>query len=141
MKKTVTKAKKTTKGINRPMVKTVDQLTLARIIAQKHEIPIAEVLEIVVEEQKLTMQFVNDGYRVIKKNYLTMEAKQYESKTWVSPLDKKTYETGEHRRVLVRIGEVFLMTIKRWKTGFAASLLRKKMKIIQKILLKPLDNS
>lgn len=107
MKRTTTKAKKTTKGINRPMVKTVDQLTLARIIAQKHEIPIAEVLEIVVEEQKLTMQFVNDGYRVIKKNYLTMEAKQYESKTWVSPLDKKTYETGEHRRVLVRIGEGF----------------------------------
>ena len=47
------------------------------------------------------------GYKVIKKNYLTMEPRSYESKTWVSPLDHKTYEMADRKRVIVRVGEGF----------------------------------
>ena len=68
MAKTTTKKKKTIKA----PVKTIDQLTFARIIAQKYELPINTVLNIILEEQKLTMKYVDDGYKVIKKNYLTI---------------------------------------------------------------------
>ena len=94
MAKTTTKKKKTIKA----PVKTIDQLTFARIIAQKYELPINTVLNIILEEQKLTMKYVDDGYKVIKKNYLTMEPRSYESKTWVSPLDHKTYEMADRKR-------------------------------------------
>ena len=106
MAKTTTKKKKATKTI-KATVKTIDQLTFARIIAQKYELPINTVLNIILEEQKLTMKYVDDGYKVIKKNYLTMEPRSYESKTWVSPLDHKTYEMADRKRVIVRVGEGF----------------------------------
>lgn len=110
MAKTTTKKKEETPKkveMKRPSVKTIDQMTFARLIAQKFELPINTVLEIILEEQKLTMRYVNDGYKVIKKNYLTLECKLYEGKTWVSPLDKKTYEVPDRRRVLIRVGEGF----------------------------------
>ena len=103
-KKSSTKTKTATK---RPLVRTVDQLTFARLIAQKFELPINTVLEIILEEQKLTMRFVNDGYKVVKKNYLTLESRLFEGKAWVSPLDKKTYQTKDRKRVLIRVGEGF----------------------------------
>ena len=65
-------SKKTTTGIKKIPVKTVDQMTFARLIAQKFELTINTVLDIILEEQKLTMRFVNDGYKVIKKNYKTV---------------------------------------------------------------------
>ena len=60
-----------------------------------------------LEEQKLTMQFVNEGYKVIKKNYLTLEKRSYAGKQWVSPLDHKTYDMGDRKRVIVRVGDGF----------------------------------
>lgn len=107
MAKTTTKQKKKeTKTVKNP-VKTIDQLTFARIIAQKYELTINTVLDIILEEQKLTMKYVDDGYKVIKKNYLTLEPRTYESKTWISPLDKKTYEFAERKRVIIRVGDGF----------------------------------
>lgn len=101
--------KKTVKKVTRPRppVKTVDQLTLARLIAQKFEMTITSVLDIILEEQKLSMEFVGNGYKVIKKNYLTLEAREYKGKEWKSPLDKKMYITKDRKRVLVRVGEGF----------------------------------
>ena len=111
MAKTTTKKESKEKkaaAIKRMPVKTVDQMTFARLIAQKYELTINTVLDIILEEQKLTMRFVNDGYKVIKKNYLTIESKSYEGKkAWVSPLDKKTYEVPDRKRVLIRVGEGF----------------------------------
>ena len=106
----MTKGKKTTKkngGNKRPLVKTIDQMTMARLIAQKCELTSAHVMSIVLEEQKLTMQFVNEGYKVIKKNYLTLEKRSYAGKQWVSPLDHKTYDMGDRKRVIVRVGDGF----------------------------------
>ena len=97
---------KTVKHIRRP-VKTIDQMTLARMIAQKFETTISVVLDIILEEQKLSMAFVGNGYKVVKKNYLTLEAREYKGKEWCSPLDKKVYTMKDRKRVLVRIGAGF----------------------------------
>ncbi|MGN1053348.1 MAG: hypothetical protein ACI4SH_08190 [Candidatus Scatosoma sp.] len=104
--KKTTGAKKTQKRQRKPL-KTVDQLTFARMIAHKFELTVTAVLDIILEEQKLTMRYVNDGYKVIKKNYLTIESKEYAGKTWVSPLDKKVYTVKDRKRVLIRVGEGF----------------------------------
>lgn len=89
-KNTVQKAKaieKTTK------VRTIDQLTIARLIAQKYDMKLSDVVSIIEEEQKLTMEYARMGYKVIKKNYLTIESKRYEGKeNWVSPLDGTSHQ-------------------------------------------------
>ena len=101
-KNTVQKAKaieKTTKA------RTIDQLTIARLIAQKYDMKLSDVVSIIEEEQKLTMEYARMGYKVIKKNYLTIESKRYEGKeNWVSPLDGKKYNLEPKTRVLVRVG-------------------------------------
>ena len=107
MAKTNTKKTTGAKKKQRKPVKTVDQLTFARMIAHKFELTVNAVLDVILEEQKLTMRYVNDGYKVIKKNYLTIESKEYAGKTWVSPLDKKTYEVSDRKRILIRVGEGF----------------------------------
>ena len=66
---------------------------------------LSDVVSIIEEEQKLTMEYARMGYKVIKKNYLTIESKRYEGKeNWVSPLDGKKYNLEPKTRVLVRVG-------------------------------------
>ena len=92
----------------KPSIKTIDQLSLARAIAQKFNFKITEVLEIIEEEQKMTMEYVKLGYKVIKKNYLTIEGRKYpERKGWISPLNGQKYDLPAHTKVLVRIGAGF----------------------------------
>ena len=88
MAKTTTKKKKTIKA----PVKTIDQLTFARIIAQKYELPINTVLNIILEEQKLTMMYVSRGYKVIKKNYITIKPAVQHPRKFVCPINKKEYD-------------------------------------------------
>lgn len=97
---------KTTK--NAPQPRTVDQMTFARYIAQKYNFKISDVITIIESEQKMTMEYVKMGYKVIKKNYITIESRKYEGKkNWVSPLNGKTYTLPPSTRVLVRIGAGF----------------------------------
>ena len=89
-------------------VRTIDQLSIARLIAQKYDMKLSDVISIIEEEQKLTMEYARMGYKVIKKNYLTIESKRYEGKeNWVSPLDGKKYNLEPKTRVLVRVGVGF----------------------------------
>ena len=89
-------------------VRTIDQLSIARIIAQKFEIKLSDVVSIIEEEQKLTMEYARMGYKVIKKNYLTIESKRFDGKKdWVCPLDGKKYTIEPKTRVLVRVGVGF----------------------------------
>lgn len=102
------KTEKTSKSTAAKAVKTIDQLSFARIIAQRLDMKISDVLSVVEAEQKLTMEYVKMGYRVIKKNYITIESRKYGAKkNWVSPLDGKTYSLPAQIRVLVRVGEGF----------------------------------
>jgi len=101
-----TKKRTIVSGVPKP--RTIDQLSMARMIAQKYSINVSDVTTIIEAEQKLTMEYVKMGYKVIKKNYLTIESKKYEAKkNWQSPLDGKIYDIAARTRVLVRVGEGF----------------------------------
>lgn len=93
---------------SKPKKKTIDQLSLARMISQKYGINVSDVASIIEAEQKLTMEYVKMGYKVIKKNYLTIESRRYDAKKdWVSPLTGKSYNIDARTKVLVRVGEGF----------------------------------
>ena len=103
-----TKSTKSSTDKKGKSVKTIDQLTFARIIAQKHNMRMTDVVSIIEAEQKLTMEYVKMGYKVIKKNYITIEGRFYEGKkNWKSPLNGKTYSIPDKTRVLVRVGVGF----------------------------------
>ena len=97
--------------------KTIDQLSFARQIAQKFGLRLTDVISVIEEEQKLTMEYVKMGYKVIKKNYLTLEGRKTAGKKdWISPLTNKAYSIEPSVRVLVRVG-----------TGFKQFIAEKKM--------------
>ena len=86
----------------------MDQLSIARQIALKFNYKLAEVISIIEEEQKLTMEYAKMGYKVIKKNYLTIEGRLVKAKkAWKSPLDGKVYDIPARNRILVRVGDGF----------------------------------
>ena len=105
--------KKTDKNPQRPAakrltVKTIDQMTFARLISQRLDLKLTDVINVIEEEQKMTMEYVKMGYKVIKKNYLTIEGRFFEGKkNWTSPLNGKTYSLPAKTRVLVRVGVGF----------------------------------
>ena len=103
------KTKTETKPTRTPTpVRTIDQMSFARLIAQKFGFKISDVLAIIEEEQKLTMEYVKMGYKVIKKNYITLESRKIDGrKNWVSPLNGKTYNIAPTNRILVRVGDGF----------------------------------
>lgn len=88
-----------------PTIRSIDQISLARIIAQKFGLKISEVIAVVEEEQKLTMEYVRMGYRVVKKNYLTLESKPFAGKKgWICPLNGIKYDLSASARVYIRVG-------------------------------------
>ena len=90
------------------VVRTIDQMSIARQISEKLGYKISDILAVVEEEQKLTMEYAKMGYKVIKKNYLTIEGRRFEAKKgWKSPLDGKTYDIPAKTRILVRVGDGF----------------------------------
>ena len=104
-----TAKKKTRSSTTKPSkVRTIDQMSIARLISQKFDFKLADVISIIEEEQKLTMEYARMGYKVIKKNYLTIESKRFEGKKdWVCPLNGKKYSIEPKARVLVRVGAGF----------------------------------
>ena len=89
-------------------VKTIDQMTVARQIAEKFGFKLSDILAVIEEEQKLTMEYAKMGYKVIKKNYLTIEGRKMEGKkAWKSPLTGKIYDIPAKTRILVRVGDGF----------------------------------
>lgn len=107
-KNTTSNTKGTKKTKDTQNQRTIDQMSFARMIAQKHSLKISEVLQVIEDEQKLTMEYVKLGYRVIKKNYLTIEGRKYPAKKgWTSPLNGLTYDLPAKTRVLVRVGAGF----------------------------------
>ena len=56
----------------RKTIKTISQLEIAKEIANELNTTIDFVLKVVDMEQRKTMEYVSKGYKVIKKNYLTL---------------------------------------------------------------------
>ena len=88
--------------------KVVDQLTIARRIAQEMpQFNLADIQKIIQREQELTMYSISKGYKVIKKNYLTIYPLDVKCRKLVSPLNGECYDIPEHRSVGVKVGEGF----------------------------------
>lgn len=88
--------------------KTIDQLTIAkRISKEMPEFSVGDIQKIILREQELTMFAVCNGYKVVKKNYLTIYPVNVKSKVITSPLNGEQYEIGEHQAVSVRVGAGF----------------------------------
>ena len=105
MAKTTTKKKE---PAVQETVRTIDQMSTARQIAQKLGLRLTDVMSVIEEEQKMTMEYVKMGFKVVKKNYLTIEGKKVAGKKdWKSPLNGKVYTLEPSVRVVVRVGAGF----------------------------------
>lgn len=101
------KKKKEAKTSKKPQVKSVDQLTIAKMISARTGITLSDVQEVIELEQKYTMDFIKRDCKVIKKNYLTLVPIYVAGKTFKSPLNGKEYTIGAKRGVTVRVGDGF----------------------------------
>lgn len=105
MTKTTTKKKE---PAVQETVRTIDQMSTARQIANKLGLRLTDVMSVIEEEQKMTMEYVKMGFKVVKKNYLTIEGKKVAGKKdWKSPLNGKVYTLEPSVRVVVRVGAGF----------------------------------
>jgi phage-related protein len=87
--------------------RSIDQLTIAKIVATRMGMNLNQVSEIIETEQKTTMSYVKRGYRVVKKNYLTIFPTIQKAKALTSPLNNKSYLVPEKTSVRVRVGMGF----------------------------------
>ena len=88
-------------------IKSVEQLAVAKIVATKLGITIGQVTDVIETEQQVTMAHVKRGFRVVKKNYLTIIPTTQPAYTMVSKLDKKEYVIEKRTRIKVKIGQGF----------------------------------
>jgi hypothetical protein len=88
-------------------IKSVDQLTIAKVVATRLGMAPSQIIEVIEMEQKTTMSYVKRGYRVVKKNYLTITPKSKNSFTINSPLTNKTYMVPNRVNVRVKVGMGF----------------------------------
>jgi|LGVF01.2.fsa_nt_gb nucleoid DNA-binding protein len=86
---------------------TVDQKTIAKLVASRLGLDIKTVESVVETEQKTTMSYIKRGFKVTKKNYLVLEPKLKKGYTFSSPIDGKVYDIPNKVRISVRLGEGF----------------------------------
>ena len=91
---------------DKPM-KSIDQRSMAQMVSEKLGMPVGLVAEVIELEQKLTMVHIKKGYKVIKKNYLTLTPVPKDSFTMVSRLNGKTYTIPSRITVKLRLGQGF----------------------------------
>ena len=96
-----------TKVIRKEKIRSVDQLTIARMISNKTGLTISDVQEVIELEQKFTMDFIKRNRKVIKKNYLTLTPTIIPGKTFISPLNGQEYYLPSRRGVSIRVGDGF----------------------------------
>jgi|GEM_PF-2353314 Bacterial DNA-binding protein. len=101
------KKKKEAQAPKKPKMKSVDQLTIAKMISGRTGIMLADVQAVIELEQKYTMDFIKRDCKVIKKNYLTLIPVYVPGKTFKSPLNGKEYTIAAKRGVSVRVGDGF----------------------------------
>lgn len=88
-------------------MKYIDQLTMAKHISEVLGIPTGIISEIIELEQKLTMQYVRDGYKVTKKNYVTFTPKKKKGYTLKSNITGKSHEIEERISIKTTLGQGF----------------------------------
>ena len=89
-------------------IKTIDQLTIAKQIAKENpNYNLSDIQKIIQREQEITMFAVDNGCKVVKKNYLTLYPINVKERTITSPLNGEKYTIPSHQTVGVRVGEGF----------------------------------
>lgn len=86
---------------------SIAQEEIAREISLKLALNLQIVQSVILEEQKLTMQYVANGVKVIKKNYLILEKRMVPARKIISPLNKKEYAIPEKATIRIRLGQGF----------------------------------
>ena len=104
MKEDIAMAKEKTKTRK---AKSVDQTTIARLIANKTGLSLTDVQEVIELEQKYTMDYIKRNCKVIKKNYLTLTPVVVKGRMFKCPINGESYELPTKRGVTVRVGEGF----------------------------------
>jgi len=112
----------TSKNKSTKKAKSIDQLSVAKITATRLGLPVTVVVDVIEMEQKLTMEYVRDGYKVIKKNYITLTPTLKPGRIMKSKLDGKIYNVPEKQSIRLRIG-----------MGFKAFVSNQKHKLPEKI--------
>ncbi|MCF7930463.1 MAG: HU family DNA-binding protein [Acholeplasmataceae bacterium] len=88
-------------------LKSIDQLSIAKIVATRLGMSVSQVVEVVEMEQKITMQHVKNNYKVIKKNYITFIPIVKPGYLMHSRLDSNTYEVPERTTIRTKVGQGF----------------------------------
>jgi hypothetical protein len=85
-------------------IKSVDQLSIQKAVANTLGIPLSVVTDVVELEQKLTMAYVRSGCKVIKKNYVTFTPIKKPAYTMTSKLDGEQYHIPERITIKAKPG-------------------------------------
>jgi len=85
-------------------IKSIDQLSMAKLVAAKLGLSLSTVIEVVELEQKLTMQHVKEGYKVTKKNYITFTPIKKPAYLMKSKLDGNEYQVPERMTIRAKLG-------------------------------------
>ena len=87
-----------------PTMKTIDQLSMAKLVSNTLGLSLSTVTDVIELEQKLTMQHVKDGYKVTKKNYITFTPIKKPGYLMKSKLDDTEYQVPERMTIRAKLG-------------------------------------
>lgn len=96
-----------TKKNNNKKKKTISQLEIAKQIAEETKYSLSQVQDIIEMEQKLTMQYVQQGITVVKKNYLTITKVKRKGFSRKCGLNQQLYTIPDSECVKVKVGAGF----------------------------------
>ena len=88
-------------------IKSIDQKSIAQIVAARLGMTLSSVMEVIELEQKITMQQVRNGFKVVKKNYVTFTPIEKPAYKLNSKLDGKIYKVPLRTLVRPKIGQGF----------------------------------
>ena len=88
-------------------MKYIDQNEMAKLVATQLMMPVSIVSEVIELEQKLTMQYVRDGYKVTKKNYVIFTPIRKNGYIMNSKLTGLRYDIPERLTINTRLGQGF----------------------------------
>ena len=88
-------------------MKSIDQITIARLIANKTGLPLMDVQEVISLEQKFTMDSIKRGKKVVKENYIILTPSFSKERVLKCPIDGKEYVLPEKKSVTVKVSKYF----------------------------------
>lgn len=84
--------------------KCINQRDIARELSMRFGLSLAEVESFLDEEARIVMTYVAKGYKITRKNYLTIKPVQMKARKFVSPITKKEYDLEKSFRIIITPG-------------------------------------